>query len=512
MKPHHRRKLVEVVKFAFGCAGSIVVKLGVTAFFTWLMFPVWLGYLGAQIAVLITGYWYHSSVTFRTELRGWKARWNNFLQFMFSVLGFKIADYLLVVVGIGFISRYLEAEGSLTPWMRQLVVFGMIVAVSGVIFFIRFYFYQIIFQRKAAADECGASADSESHAYYTGEVKSVFTGYSAIPDIRANASSGGIVTGLFDGMLSRGKIDGVLVWQLAMENGAMRAIPQIACCREDLIAAQGSIYFSFPALTSEVMQQIRNFSGRLAIVGLPCTIKALRHMMKKDPVLKDKIVLLVGLFCSHTSQKKQIETVLTRKGIDLKKAVSFCFRRGNWRGEAEVVLTDGSRFCWPTSCYKLYQNLFIQCHAPCMSCSDHFAEAADVSVGDIWLMSHRSDKVKHSIAASRTDAGEMFLEQAQKEQELLLQPENPCLLYQANKRAVVFHKAIRARALVGRWLGMQIRVPENARRARWNEVLAAMMIMPVYRFSVSKRGAMLYRVPRIVLKTWLYGFKLLTNF
>lgn len=352
----------------------------------------------------------------------------------------------------------------------------------------------------------------ELPVYYTGNVNSLFCGHAADTEICANASSGGIVTGLFAGMLTRGEIDAALVWQLEIQHGAMRAVPVFARNAEELRRAQGSIYFAFPPLETGLLQRILAFDGRLAAVGLPCTVRALRRLMEKEPELKKKIVLLVGLFCGHTSRPELIETVLAQKGIVPSQLSSFRFRRGLWRGEAEAVLTDGTRRRWPTAGYTLYQNLFIQSHAPCMNCFDHFAEEADLSCGDIWMRKRRDDKVKHSAVAGRTDAGTAALEQAREAGDLLLHPEPPRLLFDSNRRAAVFHKAIRARSLVGRRVGLRIPVPDAARPARWNELLAAAMIVPLYRFSVGRSGWILFRLPRIVLKGWLYAFKALTNF
>lgn len=348
--------------------------------------------------------------------------------------------------------------------------------------------------------------------YYTGKVDSLFCGHASDLTICGNAASGGIVTGLLAGMLGRGEIDAALVWKLVIEDGTMRAVPVFARSAEELAAAQGSIYFAFPPLGAGLVGQLRSFDGRLAVVGLPCAVSALRRLMEKDSVLKAKIVLLIGLFCGHTSRPALIDTMLDRKGVARRNLAAFRFRRGLWRGEAEAVMRDGSRRCWPTAYYNLYQNLFIQCHAPCMNCFDHFAEGADLSCGDIWTQAHRHDSVKHSMVAGRTAAGTAALERARDTGDLLLQPESQATLFASNKRAAIFHKAIRARSLVGRWVGMRIPVPAEARPARWNELLAAMMIVPLYRFSVGGHGKLLFRLPRIILKGWLYAFKALTNF
>lgn len=140
-----REHVFEIAKYAGGCACNVVIKIFVTALFTALAAPVWLGYFCAQLVVLVTGYVYHSRITFRPELNGWRERAVNFLHFSISVLAFKVADYLLVVIGVGYVSRRLEAENLLTPWTRQGVVAGLILATSGIIFFIRYFCYRTLF-------------------------------------------------------------------------------------------------------------------------------------------------------------------------------------------------------------------------------------------------------------------------------------------------------------------------------------------------------------------------------
>lgn len=149
-----RERTFEVAKYAGGCAFSIVIKILVTALLTALAAPVWLGYFCAQLVVLVTGYIYHSRVTFRPELNGWKERAVNFLHFTASVLAFKIADYLLVVIGVGYISRRLEEGDLLTPWVRQGLVAGLILATSGIIFFIRYFCYRTVFRSRAEKAKC----------------------------------------------------------------------------------------------------------------------------------------------------------------------------------------------------------------------------------------------------------------------------------------------------------------------------------------------------------------------
>lgn len=352
----------------------------------------------------------------------------------------------------------------------------------------------------------------ERLSYYVGEVRAAYSGYAADPAVSGNAASGGFVTGLLSGMLRRGEIDGALVARLEVAGGRLRARVEIATDAEALRAAQGSIYFFFPVLTAETRQQLLDFPGRIAAVGLPCTIRALQTLLARDEALRAKIVLAVGLFCGHTSRPELIDRVLRKKAIDPAELASFRFRQGKWRGESAALLQNGEVRRWPTAFYTLYQNLFILSHPGCMNCTDHFAETADVACGDIWLWAHRHDEVKHSMIACRTAAGAAAVERAVAAGELLLKTETAETLFNANRRSCIFHKAIRARARVGRWFGVAVAVPPDAPPARWNELLAALTVIPLYKYSIGPNGARLFRLPRRLLKLWLYFFKLLTQF
>ncbi len=296
--------------------------------------------------------------------------------------------------------------------------------------------------------------------YYTGKVKSVMSGYAVDPEISANAASGGVVSGLLAGMLARGEIDGALVYRSSVVGGKLHTESLIARTREELLSAQGSIYSFSPPLGRETMEQLRSFPGKLAVVGLPCAITALNKILESDRALREKIVLRIGLFCGSSSRPELLHRVLECKGIRMDDLKEFRFRRGLWRGHSEAVFHDGSRRTWPTGYYNLYKNLFILCHSHCMSCSDHFAEEADLSCGDVWLMKHRNDKIKHSIVAARSDGGHAALENARGCGDLFLQGGTQQLLLDSNKRAAVFHKALRARSGVGRLCRIPVRVPD----------------------------------------------------
>ncbi|MBS1371723.1 MAG: hypothetical protein HPZ91_17395 [Lentisphaeria bacterium] len=146
-----RERILELARYSGGCFCNVIVKMAMTSLLTFLAFPVWLAYLGAQLMILFFAYYYHSRITFRQKLSGAREHIRSFLVFTGSVLVFKVLDYFLVVVGAEYATAQLERSEYLTVWERQAIVLGMIAVVSGVIFFIRYFFYRIIFRKPGKA-------------------------------------------------------------------------------------------------------------------------------------------------------------------------------------------------------------------------------------------------------------------------------------------------------------------------------------------------------------------------
>lgn len=150
-----REHVFELIKYAGGCGCSIVIKILVTALLTALTAPIWLAYLGAQLVILFFSYGFHSRITFRRKLHGWRERLRNFLVFAGSVLIFKLADYLLVVLAAGWLTERLKHNEMLTPWLRQGIGAGVIVSASVLIFAIRYFFYRHILRDHSGKEEIG---------------------------------------------------------------------------------------------------------------------------------------------------------------------------------------------------------------------------------------------------------------------------------------------------------------------------------------------------------------------
>lgn len=489
-------RIREIVLYTAGCGCSLILKICLAVFINHIGVSFWCAYFITHTILLFSSFFYHHCITFRKKFEGLRKTVNDFIEFTAAVIALKAVDYLLVNIGIELLNKYFVPENA-SLYVRQLLNAGTIFCISGFIFVLRYFIYRVLFRKPALE-------------YYTGSmIRQVYLAHASNHEIAGNAASGGVVTGLLVSMLEQRKIDGALVAVSDFsKNADQRFHTIIAKSVQDLRRSQGSIYCDFRFLTPELIEQLRSFQGRLAVVGIPCQLKQIDGICNKYPEISEKIVLKIGLFCGHTSKPELLDHVLKKKGIDQGLIKSFRFRCGSWRGKAKAEMSNGDIVQWPTAFYNLYQNLFVAAPSRCINCFDHFAEEADISTGDVWCQKYRFAKIKPSMTALRTEIGEKYFTEALQSGDLIAERKTIKDLYNANSRSVVFHKAIAAKATVFSKYGINIPVPEGARPARWNEKLAAEIIAFFYR----KDTKDVLKMNRRFLKLCLYVMKGLTSF
>ncbi len=353
----------------------------------------------------------------------------------------------------------------------------------------------------------------EAERRYLGSVLETRVGYAADPGIRDGAASGGVVSALLIHLLEEKRIDGALVSRCVVRNNALKSETFIARTRPEILSCRTSVYFDFDPLNPRVLDEIGRFDGKIAVVGLPCHLKKLARPRREDDALDRKIALTMGLFCGHNSKKELMYQVLAKKKIDLADVRAFAFRKGLWRGRTRAILKDGSEISFPFQHFSVYQNMHILSADKCRVCTDHTAETADIATGDVWTARAKKERIKHSVFISRSETGRAALASAIRRGMIIGKPVDAGMVFQANRRALIHHKAIRARAMAASLFNEKIKAPPDAPDARWNEFLAAVMVFLIQKLVSGEKGkAFLFRLPRGVVWVYLAIFKLLTNF
>ena len=238
--------------------------------------------------------------------------------------------------------------------------------------------------------------------------QNIYSGYASEHDIRFNCTSGGLITALLIYALESHLIDGALVTGWNPEKPALPR-PFIARNRQEIISSAGSRYCPVPA--NLAVQSILETPGTFAVVGLPCHIQGLRKAAAQNARLKEKIVLYLGIQCSHTDTFLMTEFLLSRLKIDFSEVTALSYRGEGWPGFMTVVSRDGRRVQVPYFQYIAWHEFNFFTPDRCLSCCDSLNKLADITLGDFWLPGFKKT-AGDSVVVARSPAGAALLQRA----------------------------------------------------------------------------------------------------
>ena len=244
----------------------------------------------------------------------------------------------------------------------------------------------------------------ESEDILIGNYQSCHLGHATDDNIRYNAASGGVITALLIFALERGIIDGALVTRMKKDQ-PLKPEPFIARTRGEIIEASKSKYCPVPA--NVALKKILNSKkAKFAVVGLPCHIQGLRKAESVHKRLKEKIVLHLGIFCSHNDTFLQTESLLNNLCLRAQDIAKIDYRGEGWPGMMSILLKNARKLSLPFFEMISLHKLWFHALPRCALCCDLTSELADVSCGDPWLPEVMSnEKIGKSIVVCRTKIG-----------------------------------------------------------------------------------------------------------
>ncbi len=261
-----------------------------------------------------------------------------------------------------------------------------------------------------------------------GRYQAAYVGHAAEEDFRANGSSGGMVSWVATELLRRGLVDGVahVAPQSPREGDGRLFAYRIARSFDALHEGAKSRYY--PVELSGVLDEIRHIPGRYAVIGVPCFIKAVQLLRREEPVLRERIVFTLGLYCGHMKSARMIESFAMQMGAEPERIERAEFRvkdpcrPANWY-RTEVTLSDGSTRAedWWHLVDGDWGSGFFQ-HSACNFCDDVVAETADISFGDAWVEPWSSDGRGTNVVLVRSALLDAMLREGVAEGRLALAP------------------------------------------------------------------------------------------
>ncbi len=225
-------------------------------------------------------------------------------------------------------------------------------------------------------------------------------------EILRAGSSGGVTSALLDFAFREGIIDGALGAGMDVAR-PYRTAPVLICGREGILAAAQSKYAVVPVLS--LLKRAGDFK-RLAVVGLPCHVHALRKMAVLEELasLTSKIRFVLGLFCASCPFYTGTEHLLREIcGIEPEDVASLEYRAGKWPGGLRVRSRDGREVTVDRHQY-VYHFLVFYSRDRCQMCYDWSNEVADISLGDRWTPQTGEGAGLNTVIVRSETGGELY--------------------------------------------------------------------------------------------------------
>lgn len=189
--------------------------------------------------------------------------------------------------------------------------------------------------------------------------------------------SGGAVTAILTSALEQGLIDAVVT--VTEDRWTLRPSSAVITSSDTLIHHAGSRYsWWVPLLASLKEAAINRKYRRIAIVGVPCVVRATKALRESEHDLLRpfgrSIRLVIGLFCTETfDYEKLMEGKLRQEH----RIEPWQIRRLDVKGKLDILLEDGSTTSIPL------EELEACVRPGCRVCTDLTAVDADISAGAI---------------------------------------------------------------------------------------------------------------------------------
>lgn len=276
-----------------------------------------------------------------------------------------------------------------------------------------------------------------------GPIMTTCIGYSTDEQVRYISSSGGAISGLLSFLLETEQITGIVHVGKSDSNPLINETG-ISRTKADIIRRAGSRYSPASPLVS-IKRMLDDKNERIAFVGRPCDVAALRSFLDLHPELKKQITYIFSFFCSGMPSQKGTLKILSTLGMRESELKDFWYRGHGWPGKTTAICMDGSS---KTMNYnESWGNILNKhLHFRCKICPDGMGSLADICCGDAWHENNGypdfEERPGQSLIIARTSKGEKLLRETLEKGYLMVEPYDISALgriqrYQQGKKRVV---------------------------------------------------------------------------
>ena len=250
----------------------------------------------------------------------------------------------------------------------------------------------------------------------------VICGHATDNVINYQASSGGIITTLCIYLLENRIVDGVLQVRQSHEN-PIRTEAHLSMTRKEILECMGSRYA--PCSLFENLHNYLSTGYKLAVVGKPCDIAALKQYMTVYPERTRNILVTFSMMCMGLPSQTATKEMCKSLGIDPDNVKNVRYRGFGWPGQAMVESCDGEkRECSYIESWGaiLGRDTLFRCKL----CPNGFGEFADITCGDAWYCESDnpkfdSNKAGRSFIFARSQKGKELIDRVIEEGKIVVE-------------------------------------------------------------------------------------------
>jgi len=261
-------------------------------------------------------------------------------------------------------------------------------------------------------------SDAPFYDVHLGRVHSAWAGHVNEGGFRKNGSSGGMTSWVIHELLRNKSIEAVVhVHAKNSSDGEMFSY-SVSRTQEEVEAGAKTRYFSVSM--DKALKMVRDEKLRIALVGVPCFIKAARNLAKVDSLFNSLLVYTLSLVCGHMKSAGFAESLAWQAGVKPQNIKTVDFRvkqpgvpanqyafsvnetKSKKVHTKQMSAMVGRR--WDGGYFRL---------KACDFCDDVVGETADASFGDAWLPEYSGDSEGTNIVIIRSKAIEKIIETGQ---------------------------------------------------------------------------------------------------
>ena len=236
-----------------------------------------------------------------------------------------------------------------------------------------------------------------------------YVGYAR--QFRETSSSGGMASYITEQLLAQGIVDTVFTVKY---DGNDQHLYQYGLLQRQEEVVQFSKTRYYPVTMAEAMKKLASLPGKVAIVGVPCFIKAIRLHQFYNPADREKIAFLIGIICGGMKSRFFTEFLGSKAGVEPSQVVKPEFRVKDPHSDAldysfTCEDTNNQHYTlkmrsvgdmWGTGLFK---------NNACDFCDDVVAELADITLGDAWIPPYMKDGKGNNVIITRSELAERLV-------------------------------------------------------------------------------------------------------